>query len=73
MPYKTKESFLEHLMDAKYTFLLVFFIIINYFLLKITKENDLYGLNSFLYQVFFIGIATILTLAYFKRSYEIRY
>ena len=71
MPYKTKESFLEHLMDAKYTFLLVFFIIINYFLLKITKENDLNGLNSFLYQVFFIGIATILTLAYFKRNYEV--
>jgi len=70
MKYKTKESFTDHLTDAKYTYTLIIFTILCTVLISLCNDNNLIGLSNFMYYVLFIGGLFIIILAYFKRYYE---
>ena len=70
MKYKTKESFTDHLTDAKYTYTLIIFTILCTILISICNDNNLTGFANFMYYVLFIGGLFIIILAYFKRYYE---
>tara|TARA_B100000524_G_C23639153_1_gene366035 strand:- start:1 stop:1602 length:1602 start_codon:yes stop_codon:yes gene_type:complete len=70
MKYKTKQSFTDHLTDAKYTYLLVVFIILCTILIGICNDNNMPGLANYTYYVLFLGGLFIIILAYFKRYYE---
>ena len=73
MKYKTKESFTDHLTDAKYTYTLIIFIILCTILISLCNDNNLTGLSNFMYYTLFIGGLFIIILAYFKRYYEDRH
>ena len=49
MKYKTKESFTDHLTDAKYTYTLIIFIILCTILISLCNDNNLTGLSNFMY------------------------
>ena len=67
--YRKKTSMMDHMTDAKYTYILIIFIMLSTVLISICNDNNLNGLANFMYYVLFIGGLSIILLAYFKRYY----
>ena len=70
--YKKKTSMMDHMTDAKYTYIFIIFIMLSTVLISVSNDNNLNGLANFMYYVLFIGGLSIILLAYFKRYYEDR-
>ena len=70
--YKKKTSMIDHMTDAKYTYVFIIFVMLSTILIGVCNDNNLFGLANFMYYVLFIGGLSIILLAYFKRYYEDR-